>query len=679
MQSRTGKLGHDMTRLCIMAITVFTVLLALPASTPALAQTDIGAVIATTPRPTRALRFQTEIAPISGSPLQVGVGYDSLNAQPIALCVDPEKPMTTSIGSIGLPQNDRGQSLGYHIYQSSTLTELRRHLSIDASAAFGFGMYHGGGSYHFLDDYSFNSASSYVVIDVAVINQTRFLKIKTLRDVAKNLMGKPDRFRAKCGDSFVSGFTTGGAFQAVMRFEAASEVEKRELDSKIDAGVSSFLAGNASFSEALKRISQVARFKLDIIRKGDNSPIPDVDALIEYARNFPTRVDPQSGQPWIVDVTTEPYEATDDYDSTPSFDYPNIRSILEILARLRDEAIERRNQAVYVVAHPDDYLEGEATRASAAQVRYNDFLRELSDVARACAKAAERTACEAPAGGLPDIPKFRTRMTSMAPTLEQADALFARRGLAQNVNRAIEVLNEADFTKATPTENYRRSVLLARLHLWNLLNFGTPEGKIASANWTRNPKYTPFHDAAVVASTLGESLGGVCEGRYLKAVDAFIAAPEENVLDAGSTPGIIAAYRAVAAQFERAMNTRTIDGAECRLYDSGGVDRHWGQVLQWLQYGPRRNIDDARRDYAASLAHLEGALAIDPNNVANVRFLGLALHLPYPDVAPRNDARACQIFLNFGSRPPDSTLAGLEPELSHGKAQVLVLHRMICK
>ncbi len=243
------------------------------------------------------------------------------------------------------------------------------------------------------------------------------------------------------------------------------------------------------------------------------------------------------------------------------------------------------------------------------------------------------------------------------------------------MTQAIAVLTAADFTKALPTENYRRAVLLARAHLWTLLGFDTPEGRWASNAWTANPKYRAFHDSAITASTLGETLGGLCEGRYLKAVDAYIAAPELDLLDSASGARALAAYPEVARLLEAAYASPTVDGLSCKDYDSGGIDRHWGQVMWWLTYLSERTPAEQRGDYGRALAHFERAMAIDPQHPANLTMLARLLVLVRSDIGTPNKGRACTLLRSWGSSPSDAAHSKLEPAYGTEKKMALVLAR----
>ncbi len=507
----------------------------------------------------------------------IGSGYDSISSEIRGDCVDRSEEMITVLGD---SMNTSGQSTTYDFRQAATVSELRKELNIDANASFGIGIYSGSASAHFFESSANNSLSSYLIVDVTVINQTETLSKKKLTEFAKGKLADHKKFRRACGDLVVISRRTGGKFTAIVRFSAKSEEYKRQMDATLSAKVSSYYSGSINFHQMLASLSTASDFNINIIRKGDHNELPNLNLLDNYAREFPKMVDRETGSPWPIEIITTDYDTVEGYDSDERFDNSIARDTLELLANARDIALLARNDIVLALINPEAFGDINKDAAIKDQSILNNYLNQLSELAHKCAEDTKNCSKNIPA--LPTTGSLKPQPSDLGKKITEAEELFEARGNFSNAMAPIKILAEKDFSGMSLRDQYRAAILLIRTYLWQEKQkndvFRTPHPLPSNPilmGENINAFRVELKRATTIANKLSVSGQDFCEARYFAAIDAYIKRPlllpmEESRFFA-ETPSII-------AKFEALRTAKSFSKKTCEEYDGFGIDRHVAEL-----------------------------------------------------------------------------------------------------
>jgi len=183
-------------------------------------------------------------------------------------------------------------------------------------------------------------------------------------------------FFRRFGDSFVTGYTTGGELIAIIEFEAKDEQDKKQISAQVSGAVSGWsISGN--FKSAMDSLSQTLRNKISVYRNGGEGQLPGLDKLVEAALKFPEEVRSSSIQ---LSFNINSYDLVFPSGKGPSV--LDAQSALEDLGRLDDRTISIENQLKNIERFPTRYP-ANAQQSLKAWRKTNDDLRiEIRDAAR---------------------------------------------------------------------------------------------------------------------------------------------------------------------------------------------------------------------------------------------------------------------------------------------------------
>ena len=406
-----------------------------------------------------------------------------------------------------------GQSVTYSATQISSLAKLRQVTNVSASASFSYGIYQGSGRFAFFEDETFDSFSSYMYLSVEVENLTESLKSKLLTESALKSMNEgPNAFRELCGDEFVNTLTHGGTFSAVVKFETTSAEHQKQVSASISGAIAGFGSAEGAFSQNLATLNQLAKSSVLIVRKGSAGAVPPLDKLNEYALNFPDSVSAASGGEWPFLASTFGYNTVSNRPIGTNVEvYDNQSVFLENLAAVRDASLIKRNDLLYVIAHPDQFLDTDLQDANESLSAQSEYFQKLKDLAGDC-RINPQKRCGEKIPKAPAIRSFTRPLSSLGRLLDQVDSFYAKRGDRKLAEAGLSILDNADTNMASIDDRYHGELLRLELLLWRF------EGGFSGGSV--NPLYKETGELIVQSATRASLLSSMipshpCEADFL--------------------------------------------------------------------------------------------------------------------------------------------------------------------
>jgi len=285
------------------------------------------------------------------SPIDLGSGFNTIT----------QSSMNEAIEIDGLIQKSdpaTGQNVKLELLQVESMIQMKQLLEIDAAAsysnAFGISM---NARASYVSDTKMSMHNVYLLVHVQVTNATTTLKqpYRLTEEIkAEVLKEQKDpaylgTFFRRFGDSFVTGYTTGGEFIAIVEFEAKDEQEKTKLSGEVKAAVGTW-SGSAEFKTAMGSLSQKRSSKISVYRNGGKGDFTNLGNLVEAASKFPEEVLNSSIQ---VSFNVSPYDLVFPSGKGPSV--LDAQSALERLGRLDDRTTSIERQLGNIERFPKQY------------------------------------------------------------------------------------------------------------------------------------------------------------------------------------------------------------------------------------------------------------------------------------------------------------------------------------
>jgi len=117
-----------------------------------------------------------------------------------------------------------------------------------------------------------------------------------------------DEFLKLCGNYFIESVRVGGEFAAIYSFEYQSEEERADVQKQLKIAAKGYGNAKGEFDQAMQRLSQYSRLRVKIVRNGTGEAVRknSIPTLIEYARNFPTKITKETARP--IEITRRDYQ-----------------------------------------------------------------------------------------------------------------------------------------------------------------------------------------------------------------------------------------------------------------------------------------------------------------------------------------------------------------------------------
>jgi hypothetical protein len=222
--------------------------------------------------------------------------------------------------------------------------------------------------------------------------------------------GNAEAFFTACGNRYISEIQLGGEFMALLEFTSSNETDRKEVQAnlKVASAASSL---SASFKTAVEQAEAKSSMHMTISRRGTSDALPEqtVDKLIEYSRNFPSKLTIKTVVP--IGLVVSDYQSIDPAVNTIE-EEPDVDRVRQNLKAVSDELAEI------------DYLMG-AYRSLGIVGRSNVIAQVRSTLAAkpaalrqaldSCGKAPWTSSCKFSSAlldvTLPPLPPRPTRVT----------------------------------------------------------------------------------------------------------------------------------------------------------------------------------------------------------------------------------------------------------------------------
>lgn len=350
-----------------------------PPATPTVAPTSpptLGTMESTLPETATLLGF-SDIRTIAPQPTTLlGRGYNTLRDDFRGDCVARAAAKTTFSGTTG------GPSTTYRISYLEDASELRRQLGLSASASIGMGISNADASAKYYSSMVTTSQTSYLLVEVTVVNQSETLEEFVFTDYAKNMLIAKDYagFLTLCGDRFVAARTTGGSLRGIFEFATTTAQQKQEIGASL-RGSSGLFKGSAEFNSVMESISKKVKYEAFLVKQGGTGSVlpTTVEELKTLASQFESKVSgPNAKDAWVISATLADYGVVLPPLGQQIRHLDRERKSFRLLAKLHTDHRLRANELAQVAAWSKNVeCQSYATEVGGALKSYAESLREL--------------------------------------------------------------------------------------------------------------------------------------------------------------------------------------------------------------------------------------------------------------------------------------------------------------
>ena len=199
------------------------------------------------------------------------------------------------VGRVTAVEGGHGQHTDTKCQTTTEVTKLHEFLGINVEAEGSYLGFSASAKVDYAEECDFSNFSTYVVIQVRVLNPFESIREPKFSDEAWELLtvGNTDAFRRRFGDCFISGRQLGGEYYAIYQFTSTSEAKKASLSAQVNAAWTSGLASaelHASIqheqtSEHERVETHIYTYRDGTVREADIA----LGDILETARSVPGR------------------------------------------------------------------------------------------------------------------------------------------------------------------------------------------------------------------------------------------------------------------------------------------------------------------------------------------------------------------------------------------------------
>jgi hypothetical protein len=310
------------------------------------------------------------------SNIDIGVGFDTLQSKVRGDCVEIIEPQQVV--------NVTGQQVKFSLIQIEDSLSLNQHLQISASASLKADVFGASGKANFSRSVKVNDYSIYAVASVSVQNNTYRMRHVKLKPKAYELYAKDkERFRNRCGDTFVSGFITGGEFHSIIEIKTSNQAEKRSLSSELTGSYGIF-SGSATFKQKLEKIAKTNRIQVYVMHTGGTGKTINItpETMITQATEFPNTVADKQARPIL--ATIQSYDTLDLPMGITPVDRSTQQQVILELARLNSYAQKQLANIEYILSHQNEFKNPYIEALNQAANLTRTLLNTVRNTVRAC-------------------------------------------------------------------------------------------------------------------------------------------------------------------------------------------------------------------------------------------------------------------------------------------------------
>lgn len=300
-----------------------------------------------------------EIPFING--MKVGLGYNKLDG---SVMPSPAIRGTT----LTALQGAGGQMVTSDCVTITDVQSLRKALSVDVDAGGSYLGVSASAKVSYVNECDFSSYSTYVLVRVAVRNAFESVDAPAFTDEALELIrnNKPDRFRQRFGDCFISGVQKGGEYFAIYQISGSSESERESLSLDVHAAYNGVVASaelNVKIRNKTESSQSHLSVNLHVLRQGTISETDlTLEDVMKTARAFPLNV--SGDQSYAYSVMLADFSSlANPSDSYNFYDTQHQQDVLADLAKQRLEFFTLKNDLSYILRNIEDFENEDGTPA----------------------------------------------------------------------------------------------------------------------------------------------------------------------------------------------------------------------------------------------------------------------------------------------------------------------------
>lgn len=298
-----------------------------------------------------------EIPFING--MKVGLGYNKLDG---SVMPSPAIKGTT----ITALQGAGGQMVTSDCVTITDVRSLRKALSVDVDAGGSYMGVSASAKVSYVNECDFSSYSTYVLVRVSVRNAFESVDSPVFTDDATALIqnNRPDRFRERFGDCFISGVQKGGEYFAIYQISGSDENERESLSLDVHAAYNGVIV-SAELNVNIKNKTEASQshltVNLHVLRQGTISQTDlTLEDVMRTARDFPINVSGDKSYAYSVMLSDygSLHNPRDDYNF---YDTQHQQDVLLDLSKRRLEFFTLKNDISYILRNIEDFINDDET------------------------------------------------------------------------------------------------------------------------------------------------------------------------------------------------------------------------------------------------------------------------------------------------------------------------------
>jgi len=248
---------------------------------------------------------------------------------------------------------------------------------------------------------SINRFSVYVLVKFMIRNETSHLSKVRLKSAIKEKLGETpnesiSQFRTECGDSFMSGYTTGCEYYGIVEIMTDSSEMKSSLKTEIGASVSMTGIGEASsensLAASLSKITKNKAVRIWTYQRGgagedEIGPVKNVEGLFARANNLATSVKTENNPRKITATFTDYFSLNLNLPNEYRVKLHEAQKVMRNLARMQSELMDLQADIDFIAIHPNSFANfssKDRTKLEAAGKEIVATMRNIYSIAEDC-------------------------------------------------------------------------------------------------------------------------------------------------------------------------------------------------------------------------------------------------------------------------------------------------------
>ncbi len=321
----------------------------------------------------------TEVLPVPETGIQLGWGYNLLDATPVPKqCV------------VFTPAEEPAQTRTMSMKEVTDTYELQKRMNVSAEASVKAMGVEGKGKASFAKNVNLSGSSIHFLLDASVDNGVRYAAPAAelrnsagrgpsirLTDDAVRLAAKPDDFLRQCGTGFVSAVYSGASINAVVSITTTSSSEKQDIRAEVEAKGWGATAKGSMHQGSSTTASTSDRSMTVLMVGGRGDSIPKNQEELEAKLETLSYAAYEAPKDFRMAVT--PYESLSNWPQDKVLDEDSVE--LEQLAGLYGDYTTLYDEIEYILRHPELYTAVRAVETTTGEGEEATVSRSLTPVA----------------------------------------------------------------------------------------------------------------------------------------------------------------------------------------------------------------------------------------------------------------------------------------------------------